>query len=193
MLLVYFHFYSRSACTRLGFPIHFSNEPSTCDHGKCKQLWPCSPSSSSLACRAGSAASLRWDCRSTISRMPRRRRSFWDGRSMVWRESLPPRRSEDGGSALLSLSLCGAAALRGRRSRSFSDMPLSSLCFAGSRSLCLLLLMRSFGVGGTQCISQDGKNNAVFTTELNSIIFELSQSGMFLGFKIDDAGLGSKN
>ena len=54
------------------------------------------------------------------------------------------------------------------------------------------MLMRSFGVGGTQCISQDGKNNAVFTTELNSIILELSQSGVLLGFKTEDAGLGSK-
>jgi hypothetical protein len=55
------------------------------------------------------------------------------------------------------------------------------------------ILMRSFGVGGTQCISQDGKKNAVSTTELNCTIAELSQLGEFLGLKICAAGLGSKN
>ena len=55
------------------------------------------------------------------------------------------------------------------------------------------ILMRSFGVGGTQCMSHDGKNNAVSTTELNCNIPELSQSGVFLGLKIVADGLGSKN
>tara|TARA_B110000196_G_scaffold279593_1_gene259293 strand:+ start:408 stop:611 length:204 start_codon:yes stop_codon:yes gene_type:complete len=55
------------------------------------------------------------------------------------------------------------------------------------------ILIRSFGVEGTQCINHDGKINDVSTTELNCIIPELSQFGVFLGFKIFAAGLGSKN
>lgn len=54
-------------------------------------------------------------------------------------------------------------------------------------------LMRSLEVGGTQCISHDGKNNAMSIAELNCTMLELFQSGAFLGFKTEDDGLGSKN